>query len=140
MTSGKKEPSELAVQRVHVEAEIVELRRRLEDAEETLHAIKSGRVDALVVDHPSEEHQVLLLGGIKISDRLLVDRLQQGAVLLSRLGEVVHVNPAFATLLRTRVEALLGQPFSRFLATAEHGSIEALVDLASSAATAEIVL
>ncbi|HET7131684.1 MAG TPA: PAS domain-containing protein, partial [Gammaproteobacteria bacterium] len=131
---------QIAAQRVYVEAEIAELRRRLDDAEETLHAIKSGRVDALVIDHPSEEHQVVMLGGVKVSDRLLIDRLQQAAVLLSRPGEVVHVNPAFATLLGTHVEHCLGQPFSKFVGGGEHTSVEILLDLASTAATAEIVL
>src|SRR5262249_4044171 len=37
-------------------------------------------------------------------------------------------------------EQLLGQPFSRFVGAAEHASIEALLDLASSSATAEILL
>ena len=35
--------------------EIAELKRRLEDAEETLRAIREGEVDALVVDSPSGE-------------------------------------------------------------------------------------
>jgi PAS domain S-box-containing protein len=140
MRSHNTEPSQLAAQRVYVEAEIAELRRRLDDAEDTLHAIKSGRVDALVIDHPSEEHQVVLLGGVKVSDRLLIDRLEQAAVLLSRPGEVVHVNPAFAALLGVHVEHCLGQPFSRFVDPAECPSVEVLLDLATTAATAEIVL
>src|SRR5262245_61774455 len=132
MKAEQKSPSSTAARRIHVEAEIAELRRRLDDAEETLDAITSGRVDALVIEHPVEERQVLMLGGMKLADRLLVDRLQQGAVMLSRHGEVLHVNPVFAALLGTTADALTGRPFKQYVESAEHISFTALLDLASS--------
>ena len=92
-----------------LEAEIDSLRQRLEEAEVTLDAITSGRVDALVVAHPVEEHQVLVLEDARRGDRLPIDRLRQGAITLSASGEVLHVNGAFAALLGCEAAQLLGR-------------------------------
>ncbi len=95
-----------------LEAEIDSLRQRLEEAEVTLDAITSGRVDALVVAHPVEERQVLVLEDARRGDRLPIDRLRQGAITLSATGEVLHVNGAFAALLGCEARSCSAGPSS----------------------------
>jgi PAS domain S-box-containing protein len=110
-----------------LEAEIDSLRQRLEEAEVTLDAITSGRVDALVVAHPVEEHQVLVLEDARRGDRLPIDRLRQGAITLSATGDVLHVNAAFAALLGCEAQQLIGRPIRGLVAERHHATLAALL-------------
>ena len=129
-----------SLERDRLDAEIAALRRKLEDAEYTLSAITTGRVDALVIEDPVEERQVLLLARALHTDRLLVDRLRQGAVMVSERGDVLHANPPFATLLGLPAAFLLGRPFSQFVTPRDHAALAALLDQHADSATADIRL
>jgi diacylglycerol kinase family enzyme len=59
-----------------VESEIVELRRRLEEAEDTLHAIRTGEVDALVIGGPDGE-VIYTLTTADYPYRLMIDEMNQ---------------------------------------------------------------
>ena len=63
------------------EGELQELHRRLEEAEETLRAIRGGEVDALVVDS-AEGERIYTLQGADHAYRALIEAMQQGAVSL----------------------------------------------------------
>jgi hypothetical protein len=65
-----------------VSKEIEELRLRLEEAEQTLHAIRSGEVDSLVVEGPNGP-MVYALEGASNSYRVLVESMSEGAATLS---------------------------------------------------------
>jgi PAS domain S-box-containing protein len=110
-----------------LEAEIDTLRRRLEEAEVTLDAISSGRIDALVVAHPVEERQVLVLEDARRGDRLPIDRLRQGAITLSAAGEVIYVNAAFAALVGCDAQRLLGRPIRELVSSRDYGLVAALL-------------
>ena len=58
------------------------LRARLEELEETLRAIRSGEVDALVVETAGED-QVFTLKSADQTYRLMVEEMQKGAATLS---------------------------------------------------------
>jgi PAS domain S-box-containing protein len=90
------------------------LRARLEELEETLRAIRSGEVDALVVETAGED-RVFTLKGADQTYRLMVEEMQKGAATLSDDGVVLYCNPFLAALLEVPVEAVLGEPLSGFL-------------------------
>jgi PAS domain S-box-containing protein len=110
-----------------LEAEIEELRQRLEDAESTLEAISGGRVDALVVADPLAERQVMLLEDARRGARLPIDRLRQGAVTVGGTGEILHVNAAFAALLGIDAQRLFGLPIAELVASTDHPVLAALL-------------
>jgi PAS domain S-box-containing protein len=110
-----------------LEAEIDSLRQRLEEAEITLDAITSGRVDALVVAHPVEERQVLVLEDVRRGDRLPIDRLRQGAITVSAAGAVVHANAAFAALVGIDVEQLLGRRIEDLVSELDRATLAELL-------------
>ncbi len=66
-------------------AQIEELRARLEEADETLRAIRSGEVDALVVSGP-QGNQVFTLKGADSPYRVLVEAMNEGALVLTADG------------------------------------------------------
>ena len=61
--------------------QLEELRMRLEEAEETLRAIRKGEVDALVVSGPQGD-QVYTLKGAEQPYRVFVETMNEGAATL----------------------------------------------------------
>src|SRR4029077_5072650 len=75
------------------------LRARLQTAEETLAAIRSGEVDALMVFGRRGEQVVTLKGG-EPAYRMLVEAMSEGAATLSSDGTVLYSNRKFAEMIR----------------------------------------
>jgi len=83
------------------------LKRRLDEAEETLGAIRRGEVDALVVQ-TSTGDQVFTLKSADHSYRVLVESMGEGALTLSDDGIILHANQAFARLVRYPHSKVIG--------------------------------
>ncbi|MDF2764889.1 MAG: putative signal transduction histidine kinase with domain [Rhodospirillales bacterium] len=96
---------------MEIQGELAALKARLEDAEETLEAIRMGQVDALVVHGPHGD-QVYTLKGAQEPYRLLVERMQEGALTIAPDGTVLYSNRRFAELLGVQLEALVGTQLS----------------------------
>ena len=62
-----------------LKTEIEDLKARLAAAEETLNAIRSGEVDALVTSGPDGD-QIFTLQGAEMPYRILVEEMNQGAL------------------------------------------------------------
>jgi len=107
------------------------LRARLEELEETLRAIRSGEVDALVVETAGAD-QVFTLKSADQTYRLMVEEMQKGAATLSDDGIVLYCNPFLAALLDVPVEAVLGAPLSGFLDAQTAVSLSGLLRAAGS--------
>jgi len=95
--------------------EIDELRIRLQEAEETLRAIRGGEVDALVITSPAGE-QVFTLKGTDHPYRIIVEEMSEGAVTLSLDGTILYCNGRFAELVKTPLERVIGAPIEPFIA------------------------
>lgn len=102
------------------------LRARLLELEGTLRAIRSGEVDALVVEKAGQD-QVFTLNSADQTYRLMVEQMQKCAVTLSERGLVLYSNPFLATLLETPTEALLGAPLSAFLEAEAAAALKVLL-------------
>jgi PAS domain S-box-containing protein len=92
-----------------------ELRARLAEAAETLRAIRQGEVDAVVVEGTAGP-QVYTLQDADRPYRVIVERMQEGALTLSPDGTVLYANRALAGLLKRPIDSLLGQPFQSLVA------------------------
>src|ERR1051326_1290537 len=97
--------------REHVsEIEIEELRRRLEEAEDTLRAIRNGEVDALVIDDPQGE-VIYTLASADYPYRLMIDEMNQGAVSVSPDSIILYSNKNFAGILGLSATNVTGAQF-----------------------------
>ena len=85
---------------------VAELQAQLHEARETLQAICSGEVDAVVVNGP-HGNQVYSLSGADQPYRVYVERMQEGAVTIQPDGLVLFANQRFADML--------GQPLERVI-------------------------
>ncbi len=86
------------------------LRLRLVEAEETLEAIRTGEVDAIVAIGPEGE-QVFTLMGAERPYRVLIEAMQEGAATLDQEGILLYANNGLARMVRTPLEDIVGTPF-----------------------------
>lgn len=124
--SPTKTPEEL-------EKEIQDLRARLEEAEATILAIRSNQVDAFLVGQGTEE-QVLVLDGVDRPYRLVIERMQQGAVTVWADGTIVYSNHRFAEMVDVAPSAIISSKLGDYLVPSE---ISDLAHLLNGAATAD---
>jgi PAS domain S-box-containing protein len=87
--------------------EFTESVRLMEEAEQTLHAIRQGAVDAFVVEE-DQGHRVYTLEGSDLPYSALVEGMQQGAAMLDSKGCIIYCNHSLAELLNVPREAIVG--------------------------------
>jgi PAS domain S-box-containing protein len=108
--------------------ELAELRLRLEEAEDTLSAIRQGEVDALVVSGP-EGDQIFTLKGADHSYRTLVETINEGAASLTRDGKILFANRRLAELLQTPLERVIGSHLQDYVSPRDRPLVEALFQI-----------
>jgi PAS domain S-box-containing protein len=104
-------------------AENEDLRRRLEEAEETLRAIQEGNVDALVLSKPEGE-VVFTLKGAEQPYRVFVEAMNEGAATLDPEGTILYCNNRFAEMLNTPADTLIGSSIYRFIPATGRSAFE----------------
>jgi PAS domain S-box-containing protein len=107
-------------------AEIEELRRRLEEAEDTLQAIRNGEVDALLVEGPQGE-QVFTLRGADYQYRVIVENMDEGAAMLDSGGSILYCNKRLAHMLKRPFEKLIRSPFIDFVNIRDHAKFKSML-------------
>jgi PAS domain S-box-containing protein len=103
-----------------------ELVARLSEAEETLRAIRSGEVDAIVVNRQGEE-KVFTLEGADHTYRVFVERMNEGAAVLSNDHTVLHCNGRFARFLGARLQSVIGSSMLDLVCPDDHAKLGALL-------------
>src|ERR1700733_16169792 len=80
-----------------------DLRMQLEEATEAIEAIRTGQVDALVVNSGSG-HQLYTLKTADQTYRVFIEKMNEGAVTLSRDGLILYSNSRFANMMGMPLE------------------------------------
>ncbi len=106
--------------------DIEELRARLEEAEDTLRAIRQGEVDALVVLDKQGE-KVYTLKSADRPYRIMIEEMGQGAVSLLADGTILYCNRCFAELVEAPLEHVLGASVHAFVAPSSRETFAALL-------------
>lgn len=96
------------------ENEVAELKRRLEEAEETLRAIREGEVDALVIDGPRGE-VIYTVTSADYPYRLMIDEMNEGAVSVSPDSYILYSNRNFVHILGLQEANASGVPFGDYI-------------------------
>lgn len=107
--------------------EIQELKRRLEESEEVLSAIRYGQVDGVVVLGP-EGNRVHLLKRDTRSFRILVETINEGTVLMTSDGAIFSCNSRFAEMVGIPVERIPGSSVLSFVPEEEHRNFQSLFE------------
>lgn len=103
-----------------------DLRIRLQEAEDTLQAIREGMVDAVVVSGPKGE-QVFTLTGENVIYRHLVETMNEAGLTTTPEGRILFCNERFATMLKRPMEKIIGQPLENFVQQFDRKNMAALL-------------
>lgn len=103
-----------------------ELRARLQEAEETLRAIRSGEVDALIVS-TEEGDRLFTLQGADHSYRALVERMNEGALSLTPDGMILYANQRFASMVKVPLEQVIGSTIHHWINQEDRTAMDALL-------------
>ncbi|PKN18987.1 MAG: hypothetical protein CVU71_09405 [Deltaproteobacteria bacterium HGW-Deltaproteobacteria-6] len=107
-------------------ADLQSLTCRLEESEETLRAILSGEVDGLVVKTP-EGDRVFTLSGADHPYRIMVEAMNEGALILDAAGTILFCNQRFADMTITPLEKIMGTSIYRFINPADKTLFEEFI-------------
>lgn len=124
---------------LYIRQENRELRLRLEEAEETLRAIREGEVDGLIING-SQGEQVFTLVSADYPYRMLIEQMNEGAVTLSQDGIILYCNPSFARITKTPLQELIGKPVFCLIHPDDRFAFQADFDLKDNTVQREINL
>jgi PAS domain S-box-containing protein len=118
------------------EAELTRLQTNLEDAQETLDAIRNGEVDAIVVGG----NRIYSLVGAEHPYRVYVEQMQEGAVTVAADGLILYCNQRFAEMIGFPLERVISSIICPHLADATWQKISSVVAGAESVVKNESIL
>ncbi|UFH52970.1 ATP-binding protein [Spirosoma sp. KNUC1025] len=95
-------------------AENEQLRIQLEEATDTIQAIRTGQVDALIVDG-EQGHELYTLKTADQTYRVFIETMHEGAVTLSENGLILYGNSTFASMVDLPLSNVLGTAFTTFI-------------------------
>lgn len=103
-----------SIEHIRLEEINRELRIQLEEANDIIHAIRTGEVDALVVNG-EEGHQLFTLKSADQSYRIFIEQMIESAITLDARGIISYSNSQFAALCNVPLESVIGKKFSDFV-------------------------
>jgi len=106
--------------------ELAALRVRLAEAEETLRAIRTGEVDAVVIAD-KEGPRVFTLEGAEHAYRVLIESMNEGALTLTVDQTILYANQSFAGMVKSPLEQVIGGSFRRYLSAADRSTLRPLL-------------
>ena len=109
-----------------MQQELASVRARLHEAEEILHAIQAGEIDALAI-RGNRGPQIHTLSGAEHPYRVLVETMSEGALTVAADGRILYCNPAFARLLDIPPEQISNAGIQRFVQAADQHLFDALL-------------
>ncbi len=104
--------------------ELAELRMRLNESENMLQAIRSGAVDAIVVDTSAGE-RCFMLNGAETPYREMVETMSEGAVTVGADGVILYSNQRFADMVKADLRTIIGSNLLVYCAEGNVASVAA---------------
>lgn len=102
------------------------LRQRLEEAEQTIEAIRHGDVDALVVAGPQGE-QVFSITGAEHIYRVLVETMNEAGLMVDPDGTILFCNQRFCDLMKAPIQEVMGRRVTAFAARPQLPTLKAML-------------
>jgi two-component system phosphate regulon sensor histidine kinase PhoR len=104
-----------------------ELKIQLEEANDTINAIRTGQVDAFVVQGDNGDRQLYTLKTADQTYRVFIEKMNEGAVTLNHDGLILYCNSRFAAMVGLALEKVIGLPFADFIPQDSRGKYNALI-------------
>jgi len=117
-----------------------DMEAQLDEAEETLRAIREGEVDAFAVSTPTG-HRIYSLVGSDRAYRLLIEDIVEGVLTLTGDGLILFCNRRFAEIVGKPLKKVIGSSIFTLISPGDNQTVRALLENAPvSRARAEIPL
>lgn len=97
-----------------LEKELRRVQEELEEANDTIEAIRTGQIDALVVKDESGP-QVFTLKSSDQTYRVFIERMKEGAVTIDPSGLILYSNSSFAAMVDYPLGEVIGSPIEQFI-------------------------
>ena len=125
-THGKEVPMKEKRTVQELEAELKATQSRLEEAEETLRAIRNNEVDALIIDGPQGQ-QVFTLQGADLPYRTLMETMSEGALTATADGTILYCNSHFSELIGMPLNKIIGVSIHDFVISRNGQSLASML-------------
>jgi len=125
----KDELGKLRVDQRELELALAMTKDRLEEANDTIEAIRTGEIDALVIKG-NDGHQIYTLKSADQTYRIFIEQMTQGAITINQNGKILYSNSQFATLIEQPLEKVIGQSFFKFIVPTDLSLCEDLINSA----------
>ena len=102
---------------------------QIEELQTTLHAIRSGDVDGIVVEGPRGS-SIFTLQGPEEPYRILAERMNEGAATLNAQGTVLFCNHQLAKMLQLPAERIVGAPLAAVIPAEEQSRLTEWIEAA----------
>lgn len=117
---------EKSIEHIQLEKANLELRIQLEEANDIIQAIRSGEVDALVVNG-KDGHQLFTLKSADQTYRIFIEQMSESALTLDADGRILYCNSRFAELISIPLEKIIGMPFLDFVSKADVAFVKEVI-------------
>jgi two-component system, OmpR family, phosphate regulon sensor histidine kinase PhoR len=97
-----------------LQKELDDLRIQLQEANDLINAIRTGQVDALVVEN-GHGHQLYTLKSADQTYRVFIEKMKEGAVTLNESGIILYSNSQFASMVDLPLTKVIGMYFQEFI-------------------------
>ncbi len=125
-TNKKKSIDELEQEIKRLEGLLEEKQELLHEAQETLEAIRTGAIDGIVRTTP-EGDQIFILKGSDQPYRDLIEKMNEGALLVSDNGTILYCNIGFSGLVEAPLDRIMGENIRDFVSQDTVGPFEELI-------------
>jgi PAS domain S-box-containing protein len=106
---------------------IDELQTRLQEMEDTLEAIRSGAVDAIVTSGPAGD-RVYTLEGADHAYHTMVESMNEGALTLLTDGTILYCNRQFGQIAKASPSEVVGRRFHDFVSVSDQPTLDTIID------------
>jgi PAS domain S-box-containing protein len=103
------------------------LRQQIAYLQETLSAISSGGVDAVLVGEPEAE-QLYTLTSADRPYRVIVERMGEGAATVSERGVILFANPQLALFAGVDRDSMIGRDITDYVDEDQQGALNAVLE------------
>ena len=97
-----------------LQKENAELRWQLDEANDAIEAIRTGQVDALVLQS-EKGSQLYTLKSADQTYRVFIEKMKEGAVTLNKDGLILYSNSSFAAIVKSPLSRVIGTSFDKFV-------------------------
>jgi len=102
------------------------LHRQLREAKESIKAIKTGNIDALILTD-KDKLKVYTENAADKTYRILIEKMNEGAVTLHKDGTILYCNSCFARMVNLPLQKVIGTQLKNYIDDSSISHFESLV-------------